>query len=461
MILFNLFKKSEWAKLKKFDAGVQQDIAYLIALDSLIKSAIHNATEKFAATLKNSNDEAIKALCDQLVRQEFVNELELAVLSTGVGKTFPELSWSKVSPETAVKLIGILVMCQFRNREQLSVENDITKSGYSYVSNEARSQFLILLSQASGLKDPSAIKTFDIAYFKEFWLEIKKLVFVNLHKNVSAEARGLTSVVRERFDALSKPRQETLLMLAGSLSNKAGNATAARQESNASQAPPRTATPFDPAKHMQEHPCLYIPHTKISKLIAEVNKKALAFFKAIGIDEYELRRVAGLKDETPAPMLTMIVFFDIAVLSYCSTVAVIQSKEPNFVGSGVWKAITAKFQKDNIIQFSVMAGFKANGMLDIGAITPGGHAANPAAELDLVNLIRKSARDFLQSGGDSVSRLKVLTQGTVAFCNLLSHPKYSKSVAHFVDLLFREIEQATTEFSKGELLVWDKQNDLT
>lgn len=461
MSLFNLFKKSEWSKLKEFDPNVQQDIAYLIALDALVKYGVRNAVDKFVESINSTNDETKKALCSQLVKQDFVNELELALLSTGVGKVFPEIGWNKVGRETVVKLLGILVMCQFRNHEQLTVENDITKSGFSYISNEARAQFLILLSNAARVEDAGAIKLFDIEHFKEFWLELKKLVFVSLQKNVAAEARGLTSVVRERFETLSKPRQETLLLLAGSLTKKSNNSATARPQNNTPSATPSPAAPFDAEKHKLEHPYLYIPHPKVSRLIADLNKKALNDFKSLGVDEYELRRVADLKNEIPSAMLGMIIFFDLAVLSYCATVAVIQSKEPKFVGCGVWKAVTEKFQKENILQFSLMAGFKSNGMLDVGAITPGGHAANPAAGLDLVNLIRGSAREFLQSGADSVSRLKVLTKGTVAICGLLSHPKYSASVVKFVDLLFIEIEQVTTELSKGELLAWDKQKELT
>ena len=146
MNLLNLFKKSEWSKLSKFDSGVQQDIAYLIACDSLIAAAIRDSLHKFVDFVATSGNINFKNFANTLNQKECVQELEIALLSTGVGKRFDGIRWSKVSPETVVSLVGILVMGSFRNSDQLSTENDIQKSGYYYASNEARAQFLIFLA---------------------------------------------------------------------------------------------------------------------------------------------------------------------------------------------------------------------------------------------------------------------------------------------------------------------------
>ena len=80
MSLFNLFKKSEWSKLKKFDRSVQQDIAFLIALDSLIKYGIRNAVDKFTESFNTTIDKTNKALCSQLVKQAGANLIGYACI---------------------------------------------------------------------------------------------------------------------------------------------------------------------------------------------------------------------------------------------------------------------------------------------------------------------------------------------------------------------------------------------
>jgi len=455
--LFNLFKKSKWSKLKKSDPSVQQDVAYLIALDALIKYGIRNAVDKFTESFNTTSDETNKALCYQLEKQEFVNELELALLSTGVGKVFPEISWNKFKSESVIKFLGSLVMCEFRCGEELSVENDITKSGFSYSSNESRAQFLILLSNAAGVKDTSAIKLFDIEHFNEFWFELKNLIFVSLQKNVAAEGKGLTSVVRERFEMLSESRQEALLVIAAldySQDKKTNNSATSRSEE-----------PFDLEKYMQEHPYLFIPHTKISKLIEDMSELAKKFlFFELEVDEYELRRVAGLKNEVSSDIIPTIIYFDFGVLFYCGTVAVIRSKESDFGGSAVvWKAITNKYQEKYRALFQIMGGLKINGTIDQGFMSGGTREeySFPGADLDLVSSIRCTSAEFLKTPGDSLSRLKVLTRGTVALCGLLSHPKYSDSLLEFINLALKKVDKETTEFAKGELISYEEQKELT
>ena len=456
MSLFNLFKKSEWSKLKKFDRSVQQDIAFLIALDSLIKYGIRNAVDKFTESFNTTSDKTNKALCSQLVKQEFVNELELALLSTGVGKVFPEISWNKVQPENVVYYLGSLAMNEFRGDEDgagVVDDIDITKSGFSYSSNEARAQFLILLSNAAGVKDTGAIKLFDIEHFNEFWFELKNLVFVSLQKNVAAEARGLTSVVRERFDMLPKSCQEGLLIIAAALDSS-------QDKKTKNSVNKITEAPFDAEKYKLEHPYLVIPYPKIINMSKEIFKKALDDFIDLGFDEYEHRRVAGLKDEVPREFFFMAHCFDLQVLIYCAIVAVILNKEPKFIGGSiVWKATTEEFEKTNSMLFGLMAGFKLNGMINTSAISPDDKNFDSGPTFDLMTLIRGSAKEFLKSRGDSISRLKVLTRGTVAFSGLLSHPKYSTSLLEFTNLILEKIDQETTELTKGELII--DQRDLT
>jgi len=224
--LFSLFKKSAWSKLKEFDVDVQQDIIYLIAFDTLIKSALYNATNNFVNSVNCSDNEMYKKLANNILNNNLVNELELSILTIGVGKILPIINWNKVLPESVVNYIGLLVMGEFRNNEQLTSDNDITKSGYSFVSIESKSQFLVMLSQSADVSDLQVLKSFDNDFFSDFWCSTKELIFESLPNNVVSEAKGLGAVVKERFNALSKSRQEALIIIADSLINKTTKASA-------------------------------------------------------------------------------------------------------------------------------------------------------------------------------------------------------------------------------------------
>ena len=461
MNLLNLFKKSEWSKLSKFDSGVQQDIAYLIACDSLFAAAIKDSLRKLIENVASDGNTIFKNFANALNQRECVQELEIALLSTGVGKRFDGIRWSKVSPETVVKLVGILVMGNFRNGDQLSAENDIQKSGYYYASNEARSQFLIFLANHTNTIDLNMVRKFDEEYFSKYWIDTRVFLFEQLQLNISAEPAGLTAVVKDRFEKLSANRKSALLILAESLKNKKVDANKkSNTTSNNVEAPPKPVAPFDPEQHKIDHPYCYIPHTKVSKLMLDCFKLVMDEFKDIGVSNYDFRRLSGIKDDVPDVMLNMVPLFDASVLAYCVLVAVAQNKESKFVGCGVWKEVTKTFEKDNMLQFGLMSGFKKNGSVNLAAIDPTVPRNSDNTGLDLLSLIRKSPNEFLKSNEDVVIRVKLLLQGTVVFGNMLSHPIYSKPLSSIIDSVFKKVTTNLDELSKGELLSWDKQKDL-
>lgn len=461
MNLLNLFKKSDWSKLSNFDSGVQQDIAYLIACDSLIAAAIKNNLHKFIDSVSSSDNINFKNFAANLNQKECIQELEIALLSTGVGKRFDGIRWSKVSPETVVKLVGILVMGNFRNGDQLTAENDIQKSGYYYASNEARSQFLIFLANYSKTVDLNMVKKFDEDYFSKYWIETRIFLFEQLQLNISAEPAGLTAVVKDRFEKLSVNRKSALIILAESLKNKRldANKETNTSSNHAEVAPPPSAS-FDPEQHKLDHPYCYIPHTKVSKLMFDCFKLVMDDFTSIGVSNYDFRRLSGFKDDVPDVMLNMVPLFDASVLAYCVLVAVAQNKDSKFVGCGVWKEVTKKFEKDNMLQFGLMSGFKRNGSVNLAAIDPTVARNSENTGLDLLSLIRKSPNEFLKSNEDVVIRIKLLLQGTVVFRNMLSHPIYSQSLSLIIDSVFKKVTKNLDELSKGEVLSWDKQKDL-
>ena len=461
MNLLNLFKKSEWSKLSKFDSGVQQDIAYLIACDSLIAAAIRDSLHKFVDFVATSGNINFKNFANTLNQKECVQELEIALLSTGVGKRFDGIRWSKVSPETVVSLVGILVMGSFRNSDQLSTENDIQKSGYYYASNEARAQFLIFLANHSKIFDLNMIKRFDEDYFSKYWIETRVFLFEHLQLNISAEPTGLTAVVKDRFEKLSSNRKSDLLILAESLKNKRLDVDKkSNAASNNADAAPHSIAPIDPEQHKLDHPYCFIPHTKVSQLMFDCFKLVMDEFKGIGVSDYDFRRLSGIKDDVPDVMLNMVPLFDARVLAYCVLVAVAQNKESKFIGCGVWKQVTKTFEKDNMLLFGLMSGFKKNGSVNLAAINSAAPRNSENTGLDLLSLIRKSPDEFLTSNEDVVIRIKLLLQGTVVFGSMLSHPIYSKPLSSIIDSVFKKVTKNLDELSKGELLSWDKQKDL-
>lgn len=447
------FQKSDWAKLNEFSFDVKEDISHLLALDALSRSAVQNNAKKLLSSTNNFADKNFSQLAKKLNEKLLLNELYIALLSTGIGRSYDEIKWNKVAQSTIVKLIGIVVMCEYRNNDQQTVENDLTKSGYSFSSNEARTQFIVMLGNAANIKDYACLKAFDEKLFSDFWLSTRKFIFDGVQANVNAEESGTSLVAKERFQLHTKPRQETFLMLANSLAKKSSNSEASKQQAT----PAAPAAPFNAEQHKKDHPLLYIPHPKVTELITQITKETLDFYTSLGINEYEMRRVGGLKDDVPSPLLNMVFMYDSSVLAYCATVAVMQRKESKFVGCGVWKAITENFQRSNMLVFSVMAGFQQNGALDVNAISPQG---NPKASLDLIGCIRRSANDFLNSNADLDSRIKLLLQGTVVYRNLISYPAYSKHLASYISSVFKKIEQHVGVLSHGELLSWEQQKDL-
>lgn len=454
MKLFDrFFRKSEWAKLSEFSADVQEDIAHLLALDSVSRSSIQNNLVRFRNLLENSAEPGLKLFADKLGENSLIDELYLALLRTGVGRSYEKIKWNKVSQSTVVNLIGILVMCEYRNSDLQTLENDIAKSGYSFSSNESRAQFLVLLAKSANLADYSLLKEFDSRYFSDFWFDARKFLLDDVQSNVIAEPTGLTPLAMERFLLHSKSRQEIYLLIADSLSKK----SAATKSSNSPQASIVSSNPFDPEQHKKDHPLLYIPHPKVKDLIIQVQKDTLAFNKNLEISEYEARRIAGIRDDVPSVMLNMIFLYDSSVLAFCSTVAVMQRQESKFVGCGVWKAVTEDFQKSNISAFALMAGFRRNGSLSINGISPQGDAG---ASLDLISVVRKSANEFLKSNADIELKLKSLLQGTVIYRNLVSHPVYGKLLISHIESMFGRVADQIGMLSRGELLSWDQQKNL-
>jgi hypothetical protein len=455
MGLFDLFQNSEWKKLKTFPATVQQDIAYLIALDSLVKAAVANRVGQLQEQ-KPVGSSGIRArFCKSLSEEDLIHEIQLAALSTGIGKEFSAVHWNFLPPFRAVSILGILAMCEYRNAEQLSTENDLKHSGYSAYPDEARTQLLVLVANKESVDELDQVRVFDAELFRDFWLNLRKTIFVDLQLNVASEPPGLSLTTKERFEKLSAPRKEILLLFAESLSKKKPNL-------EPKQGQPKSApTPFNLAQSQKEHPFKYVPYPKLIHVMRELPPRIEHFFRQLSIDDYELRRIIGAKRDATTALLTELISLDADTAAYCIIVAAVTTRERGFAGCGVWKKLTEAVESKNRARFCVAAQAMATGII--------GDAQNDLADsdskiaslaLNLAQEMRRSPGNYLNASGDDVSRLSNLLAGTMVLKHVLNHPRFGKTFSTFNIELFNSLDPILEEIKSGELLTWDQQEKL-
>lgn len=458
MSLFDLFRKSEWSKLIAFPQAVQQDIACILAFEFHIRATITNSiAQDFGRDLSSMSNEQRKLTQSIKSNQNFIRELYLAVLTTGVGKIFPSVTLQYLPPEKLVHVLGILTMCEYRNSEQKIVQNDLQYSGYSIEQDEARVQYLVMIADALKIVNLDEIKRFDNDYFFDFWSKLRGLVYIECQNSVATDLAAFSETLKPRFNSLSNSRKETLVILADSLSHKQQKSLAKISE------PAKPIAPFDPEVHKKEHPFLYVPYPKLVRLMDEVSVTLLTNYKNLPIDEYELRRLIEAKDSVPTSLLSSMTKFDSEVLAYAIVVASIVPNEEKFVGAGVWKRITEVLEKRNLTQFQRIAEAQCNGMLgdakiDIENTDP----QNLSLGLNLLMVCRKAPSEYVNSSlARRSENLPVLFSGTVIFRHVLNHPKYGKLLASSVKAIFQSIAPKLDEMTKGELLNAEQQKQLT
>ncbi len=450
MSLFNLFRKSEWSKLKRFHPNALNDVSRLVAFDSLIKAAISSSIGREFGNAEKWSCDSWKELSKALSANKLFGELHLAILSTGNGKTFESINWSCVPSHRPISFLGALAMCEFRTDEHLNSMNDLKYSGYSVHPDEARSQFLVVLADHADVNDLDEVKDFDDEVFIDFWNKLRKTVFLDLQLNVNTETPGLSAITKERFDRLSKSRQEAVLIFADVLSKKSG-----------SQEPPpeikKEPPPFNPQQHKLEHPFLYVPYTKLVRLMDKLAPDIRHFFHKLSIDEYELRRIVEAKDFVSIDAILDLVVFDCEILAYSLVVAIVENHEPNFAGCGVWKKVTEIFENRNSKRRINAASMQANGMLgDATARDAVDVEKAVALSLDLLMEIRRASTEFNKSSGD----YGVLLKGTTVLKHVFNHPRYREPFSEYMIDVFSTIEPVLKDFTQGELLAWKEQENL-
>ncbi len=314
-----------------------------------------------------------------------------------------------------------------------------------------------MIADALQIINLDEIKRFDNDYFFDFWLKLRRLVYIECQNAVATDLAAFSETLKPRFSALSNSRKETLVILADSLSQKQQKSLEKKSE------PAKPAAPFDPEVHKKEHPFLYIPYPKLVSLMDEVTTLLLTQFKNIPIDEYELRRLIGAKDSVPTTLLGSMAKFDSEVLAYAVVVASIVPNEEKFVGTGVWKRITEVLEQRNLAQFQRMAEAQCNGMLgDAKMDVENADPQSLSLGLNLLMVCRKAPSEYVKSSlARRSENLPALFTGTVIFRHVLNHPKYGKLLASSVRAIFQSIARKLDEMTKGELLNAEQQKQLT
>lgn len=455
MGLFDLFQKSDWKKLNAFPVPIQLDIGNLIALDAIIKAVVANGARRLLEQCAPNSPAVYLRMCKALSEQQLTHELQLAVLSTGVGKEFSTIPWSHLPPANAVSFLGILAMCEYRNSEQLIIENELRHSGYSIDPDDARTQLLILMANQASIEDLDPVRDFDSDLFHDFWLELRKTIFANIELSITPDRSGLSTTTKERFGLLSTPRKQILLLLADSLSKKKKNAETKPE-------PPKSASaPFNLEQSQKDHPFKYVPYHKLVRVMQGLPPKFERYLKSLSIEEYELRRIVGATNDAPGRLIQSLIEMDSNTAAYCIVAAAVMLREPGFAGCGVWKKLTEAFETQNKGNYFSAAQAMTTGSLGESNADANADTSKIASlALNLMQEIRKSPGKFTKSNGDDMSRLSALLAGTLVFKHILNSPRFGKPFAVFLIDSINSIGPVLDEIESGELLTWDQQEKL-
>lgn len=455
MSIFDLFRKSEWNKLQTFTEGVQRDVGNLIALDSMSKAAVSEQVSRLQEAPANQSIGTYSDLVGALSEQRIMQEIRLAILSTGVGKEFTALTWNCLPPARAVGFLGILAMCEYRNSEQLTVQNDLKHSGYSAHPDEARTQLIVLLANHLSISELNRVRQFDNDVFRKFWLALRKTLFIDIQLASIGERSGLPLGTKERFAGLSAPRKQIVLLFAEALAKNEPNG-----RENAAT-PKKPAAKFDLARSQAEHPFKYVPYTKLIYQMQALSREIALNFSSLEIQESELTRMIGAEGSIPSTTVAKLVELDSDIAAYCMTVAAVMSHETTFVGCGVWKKLTEFFEAGNQGRMAVAALTKISRLpqrsdTDLAALQK--RAASLA--LTMQQEIRQSATNYRQAGRNDKLRLEALLAGTQVLKHVLKNPRYGRALEKHLRALFVALDPKLVEIKSGELLIWDQQKLL-
>jgi len=454
MKLFGLFQNKEWNKLRGFPQAVQDDLASLLRLDSLAKSSIAQGLSTAVYEDASGDDvgRAAAALATAL-RQEasFAGELQLCILSTGVGKVFGAITWNLLPPERVIECLGFLAMCEFRRHDALEGEIDLKQSGFSNDPDEARTQFLVMAAGSAGVGDFRGVNQYSDEVFDTIWHQLREEMLETNAGRVGRDS-SLAKSTKDLFVGLSRARQQLLLGLGESL-------TAKRVEK--AKAEVAAKEPFDPVKNKQQHPVLYVPFPRLVAIMRDVESDIRTTFLRLEISQYDLRRLVSANVELPPATLDRLITADAKVLAYAIVVAAAGTMEEKFIGCGVWKKVTESLEKKNLREYQFMAEVQTYGMLGDVKKRPPADGRDTSLAIEQLTLVRKAPGNFLRASAPQMAEsVHLLFSGTVIMRHVLNHPEFGGALAAMAIGLLEAVSPMIEELTNGELLNWNQQKDI-
>ena len=455
MRLLNLFRKSDWRKLEAFPAEVRRDIACLIVLDQAIAATALHEVQSVRERGSASSIPASARLLNALSEDRLISELQIAVLSTGTGKELEAVQWEYLPPVRAVGILGILAMTKYRGVGRGPDQANLEPSGYSAHPDEARTQLLVLVAQAAGVKEFEQVRDFDLEFFRPFWLSMRRAVFLDIPTTTASGSQTLSRPLQQKFEQYPPSVKDTFLQLANMLASGPPNATA-------EVSIPKVARPkFDLKESQALHPFGYVPYTAVVRAMGHLATKLSDEFLSIAIDDSEIRRVAAARVDLRANSLTTLLQLDFEIAAYCITVAGILATDPEFPRWGVWKKLTEAFENKNKPTIKYAAQLRLSGLLGNGSdLIESKEHDTSSLSLNFVQNIRSSPKAFRDAKGSDLQRISVLLGGTLVLRHILSHPRYGKDVTILVTRAFDDLVPLLEEMKTLDPLTWDQQLKL-
>ena len=109
-------------------------------------------------------------------------------------------------------------------------------------------------------------------------------------------------------------------------------------------------------------PSSFVPFPSVVALMDQVASTIRGTVSKFPLDDYELRRLTGIKASLPSRVIVQLMEADVRALCTLVTAAA-GEKEEKFIGCGVWKKMTEVFEKRGVGDFQAMAEVQTTGLL--------------------------------------------------------------------------------------------------
>lgn len=455
MGIFDRFRKSDWRKIESFPEGVRRDIACLILMDQNIAATTFDEVRSIRMRGAASSSPAYELLINALSEEALISEIQIAILSTGVGKELDAIQWGYLKPVRAVGILGVIAMTKYRGLGPGPGRANLEPSGYSAHPDEARTQLLVLLAQTAGIKDFEEVRDFDFEVFRPFWLSIRRAVFSSIPTATASGSLSLSRPIQQKFDQYQASVKDMFLQLASTLASGTPNVTSDASVKKVAQ------SNFNLIEHQKLHPFRYVPYTAVLKTIDIVASNLARNFISLRINESEVRRISSARVDLSNSQLSKILQLDFNIAAYSITVAAVLKHDPDFSMSGVWKKITELFQNRNKATIYAAANIRLSGLLGSGSdVGEDKYKDIASMSLNFVQRIRSSPSNFRSATGSDAQRIAVLLAGTLVLRHVISHPAYGKDVTALVAQAFEDLGPLLDEMKRLDPLTWDQQLKL-